>query len=593
LKKGTFEKIEFGRNSYFNWARFLLHKMIRCSGIIFLCCLYLCCQSPAAKYISPTIRGRWKLKYLTNEIHEASARLVVKSFSFLRINNGLFLPKSREKKVKKKSKSTNLPVKKILSSETIIPDSKKLKLIKRQDFFMKFIQVLYTVGTLYGGRIMKKLDGNNRDHVLGIRSAFVIYLLFCNFYYFFLKFLISLKYKHLTHIPLLSSVTAPGSDSENNGGVGSLLEDLLREQKVSSSATSLLKTLAKLNNKQKSSNFPSEFTIKDYDHQYNYSQYQTLLKDIAWIVFVHLFLKNSQLSFYYWTIVNGLKNRIILSPLFYLYIMRFHALGSQLTRPFKSSLEIMMENFSSFFDVKAEITSNSDSTEENFSSDTGKIDEKRRLDESASSKLPEEGNEEAVAGTTSGKEDIEKTEKIERERKKKTKKELRGKHGKTSSTSGNAGLSSTFVTSSKFASVPVTQKEGTFSLTNDSKDPNLEKLLQAEREYKKSVEKLFRTDIARLDENNLEEIASEQTEDEEILEELPASTKFEKDHPNEAQTDLSQEALNSLNNALQEKKEEKNQKKEKSKEQELEEQAADEDLDSLLNSLDNEFKPTA
>jgi hypothetical protein len=558
----------------------LREKMICWGRLIFLYWLFL---TPIAKCISPPLRERWKLKSLTAEIRQASTRLAIKSVSFLRINNALLLPKSQEKKLKKKNKSTALPIKKLLSSETIIPDSKKLKLIKRQDFFMKFIQVFYTVGTLYGGRIMKKINNNNRDHVLGIRSAFVIYLLFCNFYYFFVKFLISLKYKHLKHIPLLSSVTAPGSDSENNSGVGSLLEDLLKEQKAQSSATSLLKTLAKLNNKQKSSNFPAEFTIKDYDLQYNYSQYQTLLKDVAWIVFVHVFLKNSQISFYYWTIVNGLKNRIILSPLFYLYIMRFQALGSQLTRPFKSSFEIMMENFSSFFDVKGEITSSSPAEEKH---DTGKIDEKRLLDESAFSKLPEEGNEEVAAVTTTTKSDSGLGEEDIERKTKKTKKELPGKHLKGSSTSSNAGLASTFVASSKLASLPLSQREGTFSFVHDRKDPDLEKLLQAEREYNKSVEELFRTDIARLDENNLEEIASALTQDEEILDEL------EKDLPHEEQTDLSQKALSSLNKVLQKPSDEKIEKKEKrKKEEELEEQA-DEDLDSLLNSLDNEFKPT-
>jgi hypothetical protein len=245
---------------------------------------------------------------------------------------------------------------KIPLKDVVVPESKEKKIMKRQDFILNFLQLFWTLISLYGARLIMKLDNNNFHHVSLLRLAFAGYLLVCNFYYFYVKLLIHLRYRYqdeasLELLPLTSAKEKNGLETVFNQLLAS--NPSLKEQYQSNPMMSLL--FQSLKNQGKSSSATIQrLTVKEYDTQQNFALYQSLFKDILWIFLILLTLKNN-LSLMYWTIANGLKARFISSPLLYLYLFRFQPVG-QVKRPFKSSMEKMMENIQKFVEIKTEIS---------------------------------------------------------------------------------------------------------------------------------------------------------------------------------------------------------------------------------------------
>eukprot|EP01040_Poterioochromonas_malhamensis_P009767 gene9767-10609_t len=366
--------------------------------LLFIVWLIVALQLVSAKNIARTSSSKNNLirkdKGLTQRILSSSSLFVnnaiTQTFPFLRISKLLLQPKKEKKEASAKSTTTNKNKSKksktkedekssITSSDEekeeestnstpILPSTNLEKRQQRQDFFVQFMSITSTIGSFYGMRLLSKLDINNDKHHFIIRSSFAIYLLFCNFYYFFIKFLIYQKYKYNQNIPLLlttSSTTTTSSDNSTtsgNVGMDGLLQQFLDKNgdetmnnKLNSNPLFNMFKSSLGNNHKKNPLTTTKQTmnIKEYDSEENLKLFKSLFKDILWVLGCMFFMKN-HFKLVYWTVVNGLKARLIQSPLFYLYILRFQSLGS-LERPFKSSFEAMMENFKKSLAIKAEV----------------------------------------------------------------------------------------------------------------------------------------------------------------------------------------------------------------------------------------------
>lgn len=248
----------------------------------------------------------------------------------------------------------------------IVPISKETKRIHFQDTLIKTIQTIFTLLTLYGMRLFNKtIDKTNPDHLFYLRLLFSAYLLLGHFYYYLMRFLIQQRYKYQEEkeIEMVYSKEEIAEEEAKQHPLGNLME-LLNGGGGGfgggllgggfggtrgggggggglSSLPSLLKTAQKfLSAGQKRK---SQDTIKNYDLKQNSQLYNSLTKDLLWIFMMTIFGSRSY-GFYYWTIINGLKSRFFYSPLFFIYVLRFTAKGL-LKRPFKSSLQLMLEGF--------------------------------------------------------------------------------------------------------------------------------------------------------------------------------------------------------------------------------------------------------
>lgn len=375
---------------------------------VFIIWVIVALQLSSAKNIASTRSSRnnpiRKDKGFTQRILSSSSLFVnnaiTKTFPFLRISNLLLQPKKEKKEASTKSATTNKSKKskskgnekssttssdegekeESTNSKPVLPSTNLEKRQKRQDFFMQFMSITSTIGSFYGMRLLSKLDIKNDKHHFIIRSSFAIYLLFCNFYYFFIKFLIYQKYKYNQNIPLLPTTTTTSSNNSttaDNIGMDGLLQQFLDKNgdetmnnKLNSNPLFNMFKSSLGNNKNKNPLTTTKQTmnIKEYDSEENLKLFKSLFKDILWVLGCMFFMKN-HFKLVYWTIVNGLKARFIQSPLFYLYILRFQSLGS-LERPFKSSFEAMMENFKKSLAIKAEVNEEITKLKETVSGET-------------------------------------------------------------------------------------------------------------------------------------------------------------------------------------------------------------------------------
>lgn len=194
------------------------------------------------------------------------------------------------------------------------------RIISRQKTIMQIEGTIISFGSMYLSRKIMTWDYKTPSNLKLARLIFVSYLVFAQLLYFVLKFLIKW---------------------ENN-------KDLVIQQKnplLSSpllSGNPMMKMLEGFGGSKKTD---VPLTVKQYDLQQNKDLYKSLLMEIIGVTFLHSVFKMGAplLMVPMWGITNRLK-----SPLIQIRLFGMKPLG-QFARPFKSQMELMMDDMGSGF----------------------------------------------------------------------------------------------------------------------------------------------------------------------------------------------------------------------------------------------------
>lgn len=219
-----------------------------------------------------------------------------------------------------KAKKAHGAASKQKSAKTELSKDDESRIMSRQKTIMQIQGTIISFGSMYLSRKIMTWDYKTPSNLKLARLIFVSYLVFAQLLYFLLKFLIKWENNKDLVIqqknPLLSSPLLAGNP--------------------------MMKMLEGFGNSKKTD---VPLTVKQYDLQQNKDLYKSLLMEIVGVTFLHSVFKMGAplLMVPMWGITNRLK-----SPLIQIRLLGMKPLG-QFARPFKSQMELMMDDMGSGF----------------------------------------------------------------------------------------------------------------------------------------------------------------------------------------------------------------------------------------------------
>jgi hypothetical protein len=260
-------------------------------------------------------------------------------FSQLSLRGG----KSSEKA---KSKKGEIVSKKVAKKK--MTKEEKKKVIEWQKGVMQVHGALISITSMYLSRKIMKVDYKNPEVLKKVRIVFVSYLIFAQLLYFVLKFLIKRDNNHT------ELVTPPPNPATNIPVLG---------------GSSLMKMIDGFGKKK----LGVPISVKQYDLQQNKELFTSLITEIIGVTILHFVFKMGAplLMVPMWGVTNRLKSPLILIRLFGMKPV------GQFSRPFKSSMEMMMSDMMSGVTASVGIEKEDEDTLE-FGNNSSNINDKSR-----------------------------------------------------------------------------------------------------------------------------------------------------------------------------------------------------------------------